>query len=132
MLKYYFDVEFTDGTTYTQNADDRSVFEPEKRSCFFDVKRLIEEGRKIRYFMLSDGKDVYMVDLTDGHFEVNGKSFFMHDRRDLSDFKIIFYRQHTHSFNVGNRAELSHEMIFCIGWQVTIDDENIKRVMEIE
>lgn len=131
MLKYYFDVEFTDGTTYTQNADDRSVFEPEKRSCFFDVKRLIEEGRKIRYFMLSDGKDVYMVDLTDGHFEINGKSFFMHERRDFTDFEIIFFRQHTHNF-MASGAETAHDIVYRMGWQTNKDGQNFQQVMEIE
>lgn len=134
-LKYLFDVEFTDGTTYTQNAEDRSLIDPEKRSCFFDVMQALENGKKIKYFMLSNGKDVYAVDLRDGHFEINGKSFYMHDRRDLCDLKIVFYRQHDIAFTLGqiySPLEKERSTVFCFGWQVTVDGENIKRVMEID
>ncbi len=137
MLKYLFSVKFTDGTTYTQNADDRSLIEPEIRSCFYDVMQAIEKGKKIEYFVLSDGKDSYLVDLIDGHFEVNGKGFFMHNRRDLTDFRIIFYRQHTrivfyrqqtHAVDID---EQEHEITYCLGWQTTEDGKNTQRIMEI-
>ena len=129
MLKYLFDVQFDDGSSYTQNREDVSVIEPEKRSCFFDVQRQIESGKKVEWFTLSDGDTFYAVNLKDGRFNVNGKEFFMHEERDLEDFRIIFFRQHTHNFNAGQ--ELSHEIVYRMGWQITKDGKNIQRVMEI-
>ena len=132
MLKYLFDVEFTDGSTYTQNLEDKSFYEPDKRSCFFDVMKAVECGRKIKLFLLSDGKNGFLVDLTDGHFEVNGVKFFMHEERDLTNFRIIFFRQHTHHFNQDNK-EIGHEITYRVGWQANDKDgNNVQRVMEID
>jgi hypothetical protein len=133
MLKYYFDVEYTDGTFYTQNKDDRSLIDPEKRSCFYDVMQDIEKGKQVKTFLLSDGVDAYSVDLTDGHFEVNGKPFFMHDSgMGLKNFRLIFYRQHTHQFNM-QQQELSHFINYCIGWQTNDETgKNYKRIMELK
>ena len=132
MLKYLFDVEFTDGSTYTQTPADRSVFDPEKRSCFYDVMQLIEQGKQIKLFLLSDGKNGFLVDLSDGHFEINGIPFFMHEQRDLTDFRIIFFRQHTHHFNQDNK-EIGHEITYRMGWQTNDKDgKNVQRVMEID
>ena len=133
MLKYLFDVEFTDGSIYTQNAEDRSLTEPEKRSCFYDVQCMLDQGRKVKSFLLSDGNDTYLVDCTDGHFEINGKIFFMHERRDLTDFDLIFFRQHTHHFRMAatDVNEFDHEIVYRMGWQINVDGQNLQRVMEI-
>ena len=128
-MKYLFDVEFEDGSCYTQNAEDRSLIEPEKRSCYYDV---MQSGKKINQFMLSDGNNCYSVDLKDGSFTVNGVRFFMHEERDLKDFRLIYFRQHTHNFNLATNEQLSHEIVFRMGWQTTKDGKNIQRIMEIE
>lgn len=133
MLKYLFDVEYTDGTTYTQNAEDKSILLPNERSCFYDVMQAIEGGKSIRWFMLSDGIDSYAVNLEHGYFDVNCKAFYMHEEGTLSDFRIIFFRQHTHNFNVGVDAneEVSHEVVYRFGWQcLDQDGKNVQRVME--
>lgn len=138
MLKYLFDVEFTDGTTYTQNAEDKSILTPpeEKRSCFTDVLKLLEGGKKIKTFMISDGQDAYSVDCIDGHFEVNDRPFFMHEERTWQDFRICYFRQHTHNFLMGMDKlpeEVSHQIVFRLGWQI-LDDQgrNHQRIMEID
>ena len=126
MLKYLFVVEYKDGTTYEQTQEDVSLTDP-LRSCFFDVK----QDEVLRFYLVS-AEDVFCVDLSDGHFEVNKVPFFMHDAGSgLKDFRLIFYRQHTHQFNMEKR-ELAHEVNYCIGWQ-TNDDENKnhKRIMEV-
>jgi len=131
MLKYLFDVEFTDGSVYTQNADDRSIFEPDKRSCFFDVQKYVNEGKVIKTFLISDGHHSYMVDLTDGSFVVNGGIFKVHEEA-LTNFRLIYFRQHTHHFNI-DREELAHEIVFRVGWQANDKDgNNVQRVLEIE
>lgn len=126
MLKYLFIAEYKDGAMYEQTIEDVSKTD-DKRSCFFDVK----QDEVLRFYLVSADNAV-CVDLSDGHFEVNGFEFFMHDAgMGLKDFRLIFYRQHTHEFNM-NRQELSHEINYCIGWQ-TKDNEgkNHKRIMEV-
>lgn len=128
MLKYLFIVEYKDGSIYEQNINDISVTD-NKRSCFFDVKQ-----DNVNKFHLIGEKNFFAVDLSDGHFEVNNVSFFMHDQGlSLKDFRLIFYRQHEHSFNMGSKQELSHEINYCIGWQTNDENgNNIKRIMEIK
>lgn len=130
-LKYLFIVEYKDGSIFEQNPLDISITDG-KRSSFFDVKQ-----DEVKTFYIGDGKNGFLVDLTDGHFEVNGVSFFMHDAGSgLKDFRLIFYRQHLHHFHIGDYGvpnELMHEINFCIGWQ-TNDEKgnNIKRIMEVK
>lgn len=125
-MKYLFIAEYKDGATYAQNLQDISLTD-EKRSCFFDVRQ-----EDVLRFFLTGGDNVFCVDLSDGHFEVNEVPFFMHDAGlGLKDFRLIFYRQHTHQFS-GDRKELAHDINFCIGWQTNDDNgKNVKRIMEI-
>lgn len=126
MLKYLFVVEYKDGTSYEQTQEDVSKTD-EKRSCFYDVK----QDEVLRFYLVS-AENVLCVDLSDGHFEVNKFHFFMHDAGEgLRDFRLIFYRQHTHQFNM-ERQELSHEINYCIGWQTNDKDgKSHKRIMEV-
>lgn len=135
MLKYLFAVEFTDGSNYFQNHDDVSALD-NKRSCFYDVLQEVEKGKKIRCFYLKTGEDFDLqtvgVNLIDGSFDVNGVSFLMHSDETLKDFRIIFYREHTHKFNQRDGIELGHDIVYCIGWQT--DDakgKNVQRIMRI-
>ena len=130
VLKYLFIVEYKDGTIYEQNLHDLPVIKT-TGSSFSDVR--IED---VKRFYLVGAENAFCVDLSDGHFEVNKIPFFMHDQGiGLKDFRLIFYRQHTHNVNIGMNSfkELSHEINYCIGWQ-TNDEKgnNIKRIMEIK
>ena len=131
-LKYLFTAVFEDGSFIMQNSEDRSEIDPEKRSTFYDVLQKAETT-PIKTFELIDvpgGNHRYSVHLDDGHFEINGVSFKMHEE-ELSDFRLIFFRHHTHSFNQ-YRDELSHEIVYRFGWQTTKDGENYQRVMQIQ
>lgn len=130
-LKYLFVVQFDDNTLYEQNPGDVSTIDPEKKSCFYDVMQMVEQGKKIVWFLLTDNRNVYAVNLLHGYFQINGVNFYMHERRDIQDFRIVFFRQHTHSFNLGLK-ELGHEMVFRMGWQATVDGQNLQRIMEID
>lgn len=123
-LKYLFIVEYKDGAIYQQNETDISITDS-KRSCFFDVRQ-----DDVRKFFLVDANNVFCVDLEDGHFEINNVPFFMHDTGlELTDFRLIFYRQHEHKFNIGF-DELSHEVKYCMGWQTAKEEKNHKRIIE--
>ena len=123
MLKFLFEVEYKDGTSFKQNEEDVSFVDP-KRSAFFDVKM-----DDVKRFILR-GENVFCVDLTDGHFEVNDVSFKLHEE-ELNDFRLIFWRQHTHTLNT-KYVEKAHEIVYKIGWQTNgKDGKNIQRIMEI-
>lgn len=132
MLKYIFTAEFKDGTILGQTPEDLSLLEPEKRSRFYDVCQKEMESPLIRFSLIGDGH-TYAVDLTDGHFEIDGLPVRMHEEK-LSGFKLIYFRQHTHSFNVGETSakEMSHDIVFRMGWQCTVDGRNYQRVMQID
>jgi|SRR5665213_344168 len=125
MLKYLFTAVYKDGTTYVQTPDDRSVIEPDKRSCFFDVKQ-----DDVETFTLTGDGHSYLVDLRDGHFEIDGVPFQMHEEH-LSDFRLVFFRRHTHQYQQSTLSELSHEMVYRMGWQCTVDGENYQEIMQI-
>lgn len=130
-LKYLFIVEYKDGSIYEQNPNDVSLTDS-KRSCFFDVR----QDEVLRFYLVGE-EDTFCVDLSDGHFEVNNVSFFMHDQGvGLKDFRLIFYRQHEHKFNVGSngsKKEIAHEINYCIGWQTNDENGmNVKRIMEVK
>ncbi len=126
-LKYLFTAKYKNGSEYKQNWQDISINEPTKRSCFYDV----EQDKVVSFTLVGDNK-IISVYLNDGHFEINDVPFFMHDTGlDLKDFRLIFYRQHEHKFNIGLQ-ELSHDIKYCIGWQTNdANGNNIKRIMEV-
>src|SRR5918912_87361 len=116
-LKYLFTVEYLDGTTFQQNPEDVSFQDPQ-RSAFYDV-----DVDKVKRFSLSDGADTYSVDLTDGHFEVNGKKLWMHDMY-IDKFRLIFFRRHKHFINqevkdgeITGSEEVGHTIAYRLGWQ---------------
>ena len=124
-MKYLFTVEYKDGTFFKQNEEDVSLTDP-LRSAFFDIRQ-----DDVKKFSLTGEGHIYLVDLTDGHFEVDGVPFRFHNE-DLKDFRLIYWRQHTHIYGVVKLNEKSHEIVFCMGWQANNEKgENIQRVMEI-
>lgn len=138
MLKYLFTAVYSDGTSYTQNVEDRSISAPGERSCFYDI----DQDRLVKFILAPSPEDecgdghVYSVDLVDGHFEVDGVPFKMHEEANLLGFRLIFWRNHTHDFLVGKDPdaepeEVNHRIVYRLGWQCTVDDVNHQRVMEI-
>ena len=127
ILKYLFQVTYKDGTVYHQNEEDRSVTDPETRSCYFDVK--VDE---VKSFFVFNSEHTYSVNLEDGHFEVDGVPFLMHTDPEITGFRLVYYRQHTHSFNQESSEELSHDIVYCLGWQTTDKNgKNVQRIMTI-
>jgi len=152
-LKYLFRAEFGDGSVIEQTPEDRSLFDPERRSRFFDVCEKEKESTLIRFSLIEqDGSAVYSVDLNDGHFEVvrgGGEpvSFRFHESaKPLSGFRLIFFRRHKHRMNISGIADgkghfavvngiedVSHEIVYRMGWEAA-DDQNkrAEEVMEID
>lgn len=141
-LKYLFTATYKDGRVYQQNAEDKSLIEPEKRSCFFDIAQDID---KLASFVLKGDGHEYGVSLIDGHFEIDEIPFFMHEGHikdvgekkilmPLKDFRLIFFRQHTRSYKVAlyanEQKEIDHKIIYRMGWQCTIDGKNYQEIMQ--
>jgi len=123
MLKYLFEVTYQDGSTFNQNAEDVSATDP-KRSAFFDVKL-----GQIKTFSLVGEGHRYMVDLEDGHFEIDGASFRMRGWEFLTNFRLIFWRQRDHIWPPGEEVRV----VYLLGWQANDrKGRNIQRVLEID
>lgn len=131
MLKYLFSVKYKDGSEYRQTQEDKSVKEPDTRSCYYDVVQ-----DQVASFSLEGEGHCYLVSLVDGHFEVDGVPFRMHEL-PLKDYRLVFWRTHTHSFNqrldTGGIKEVNHEMVYRFGWQANDEKgNNIQEIMEID
>lgn len=123
MLKYLFIANYKDGTSFVQNKEDVSSVDP-KRSAYFDVK----QDELVSFALFGEG-NTYFVDLTNGCFSVNGVPFRAH-KEQVTDFKLVFNRQHTHTYN--GVEELSHIIVYNLGWE-GVDSNNlpIERVLQI-
>jgi hypothetical protein len=109
-LKYLFRVIYKDGTEFQQTQEDVSKNVP-GGSAFSDVNQ-----DKVKKFILegASGLDNSIgVDLNEGYFW-NGNIFYVGEPGP-KPYKLIFYRQHTHNFNI-DREELSHIIKYCIGY----------------
>lgn len=137
MLKYLFTVTYRDGTTYNQNKEDRSITEPDKRSCFFDVRQ-----EDVKTFTLSGNGHTYSVDMDDGHFTIDGVQVELNpeNKPPLGNLRLIFWRNRTHLINVtydtstGNTTETKEMGLvtrYRFGWQTTINGKNYQEVMQI-
>lgn len=128
-LKYLFEVEYHDGTLFIQPEDDRSKTDPLK-SAYYDL----DQSRIKKFFLVevrpeTANQKVFSVDLTDGHFEVNGIPLFLHDDRTTKDFRLIFFRRHKHGFNLEG-AQQFHHTTYRLGWQYTENGKNYQQVIE--
>lgn len=132
-LKYLFEAEFEDGSVILQTPEDRSKLDP-LRSEFYDVCEKEKESRLMR-FALTGAGTYLLVDLLDGHFELNGVRFEAHETmpEDKTVRRLIFYRKHDANTNVvlrGNEVQkilgMEDKIIgYCIGWQARIEDGSV-------
>lgn len=143
MLKYLFTAEYSDGTKYVQNVEDKSIKEPEKRSCFFDV----DHSKLVRFTLKGEGHE-YAVDLKDGHFEIDGVPFLAHEEEMVSDIQLIFWRKHKQHIEIGGTEGVDqrdklprcvgHEVSYLMGWQGKIprekstEKEVIQRIIQFK
>ena len=134
MLDYLFTAAFDDGTALQQNPDDISLIEPATRSCFYDLVQAQEAGKILMLFSLSNGDNVYTLDLRDGYFFVNDIPFRATPEGfpgDFSALRLIYHRTHQHHFNP-DFTEVGHDMQYVFGWQTTIGSKNYQQTLTIE
>jgi hypothetical protein len=126
-LKYLFKVIYKDESQYFQNNYDKAVIK-ETGSSFSDV--IIEN---VKQFILYGDNKIFLVDLTDGHFEINGQPFFMHNlNENLENFRLIFWRVVNRTINTSTNDETFNVISYQIGWQTTKNGKNFQEIMQIK
>lgn len=132
MLKYLFVAKFQDGKIYEQNENDVSVIDA-GRSCFYDILKEEETGNLVDLFCLADGEKDYLVDMKDGHFEINGVKFNAHNSEEVFyNRRLIYFRRNTLNFTQG-LDEIGKSIVFKLGWQATDrHGHNVQYVIELE
>jgi hypothetical protein len=123
-LKYRFTAFFKDGTDIHQGPEDVSKLDPTK-STYYDV--VSKTDSPLEVFELCDGRNQFMVDLVDGHFEVNGITVWLQPIATDTippggRFELIYFRDHRHSFTLGSEEAPSHEVGYRIGWNYAAPD----------
>ena len=142
-LRYLFGARFADGSELFQGPEDQSRVDP-NRSAFFD---LCEKGADDGLALDSDGvaiprgdidlfelrgEHAYLVDLRDGHFEVDGTPFSMEIPPPGTKLRLIYFRRRRHHIAVGPLGaveELAQECEYHVGWKAEWDGEQHKHVL---
>ena len=92
---FLFVATFPGGRQVFQNEKDLSAKDPTK-NCYYDV---LSDAEKPVSFVITDNDEfVFGVDLTDGHFEWNGKPFWLHrpELLKVTDFQVFWCRTVDH------------------------------------
>lgn len=128
-LKCLFTAKYNDGTEYKQNPQDISILEPDKRSCFYDI----DQSKLVEFILESEDGSRYSVNLKTGVFTVNGTEFRCHTEPEFRDFRLIFWRSHTHQFVAGAdyNEEIHHSVAYTLGWQCTVKGQNHQRIIRV-
>src|ERR1700757_4594664 len=128
-LKYTFLAWFRDGSVYEQREDDTPKVSP-VGSAFTDIKDRLED---INIFALyCQGAVAALVDLRDGHFEVNGLPITVQDPSFTlppdTIYRLIYFRRVTHDFSP-DASTVS--VAYHIGWQATVDGKNHQQTIAV-
>ena len=121
-LVFLFIAETADGQLIRQAPNDISPHDPTKTS-FYDVLQ-----EKIKRFSLVGKGMMFTVDLTDGHYEVNGSKMFTKLPPGKCDLQLIYYRQVQQRLVVGltGASQLQPIVRYFIGWQANYKGKNYK------
>jgi len=122
-MKYLFECYFNDGTIIKQTSEDISCSDPSK-SAFFDVHQKLHQ---IIYFGLYGSGHMYVVDLRDGHFEIDGVPFRI-DGAEPSTLELIYFRRNFLMIKDGD--VLSH-VSFHMGWKGMVDGSEVCKTITV-
>lgn len=116
-LKYLFIALMKDGSLIEQAPEDVSAFDTQ-RSMFYDVAQRLDE---VQSFALLGEGHIYLVDLRDGHFEVDDVPFSVQPVEHPTmlpggKFTLVYWRDHRHTL-CGEVA--THDVRYRFGWRYT-------------
>jgi len=126
-LKYLFGVHYSDGSEFFQTPDDVSATDP-IRSAFYDV-----DLDRVELFQLEGDGHKYLVDLRDGHFEIDGLPFIAGDPRVQpigQELRLVYFRRHRESQHSDGTTS-SAPVEYHFGWQFTVDGKNYQQTLAV-
>lgn len=97
-MKYLFKCLFNNGEKLEQTQEDKSQT-TENKNAFYDVLQRLNEVRAFALYS-QETKQEYLVDISDGHFEVNSGKFFLHNEY-LTNLRLIFFKRNTIDMSTG-------------------------------
>ncbi len=97
-LRYLFGVRFADGSEFFQTAEDQSAIDA-ARSAYYDVCQARENGSRVEVFQLEGQGHTYLVDLRDGHFEIDGAPFLVELPPAGAALDLVYFRRRRHHAN---------------------------------
>lgn len=128
-LKYLFSVLYTDGSIFEQTAEDKSETR-EGGSAYTDVRQ-----DDVFRFGIANEDRTALVDLSDGHFEIDGRPVWVGDAHEhlVGDvrLRLIYFRRNQILFNAA-LEEQAHRTRFYLGWQATVDGKNYQAMIGMD
>lgn len=136
-LKYLFHCQFNDGFIFHQNELDTSVRDA-LRSAFYDLSQDKEQHGGIKRFWLEGEGHTYLVDLRDGHFEIDGVPFSIGENTPPMERELIYFRKHEHDSVMSADPKKAvpfgqgaHRLWYFLGWQGNISGKNFQQTINV-
>lgn len=148
-LTYTFGVHFKDGSEYFQTPEDVSVKGKFSGSAFSDIKDRLAE---IELFQLEGNGKRIVVDLRDGHFEIDGFAVLVGDPSvhipQDTERRLVYFRRVSQVAGydvkcVGHGADgapiwestgeyrTRTAIQYHVGWQATVNGKNHQVTMAV-
>jgi len=132
--EFTWEARFSDGSVIKQYENDT---ENNFKSVLDKEKDLVE------FKLVNDNKEFYSFNKLTGEINSNGevKKFYDENKNELTnqkhDYRLIYFRRVTRQFNMGmpnvQLPETTWTVInFFLGWQITLNEKNIKKMIEIK
>jgi hypothetical protein len=130
-MNFLFTALFADDTVIEQTPEDVSKLNDQK-SCFYDVLEK-EKDVQLLIFGLIGENNSYLIDLIDGRWEINGVSIYFDNKKHIYPTKnrLIYYKTRSALFSPFGYYEQQPD-IYHIGWQNTVNNQNIKQILQIQ
>jgi hypothetical protein len=127
-LDFLFVAETHNGEIIRQAENDISPLDP-TRTSFYDVLQ-----KKVKRFTLVGKGMTFTVDLTDGHYEVNGKFMYSKLPPGKCELQLIYYRQVQQRLGIGpdGSKKMMPIIRYFIGWQANYKGKNYKSEMGVD
>ena len=90
----------------------------------------------MRFRLVGNGH-IYEVDLVDGHFDIDGVPFEIHEQNLIpKDLRLVYFRETKVQATLGMNQEIKTTNHFVnryfIGWQCTINDKNYQYTLAVK
>ena len=126
MHDWFWKAILTDGEIIPQyNADDQEI-------TFREVLNA-ETNDSLEMLVLFHEEKEFAVDVRTGLFYINGIPFDPSPQYTMQDLKyrIIYYKRVAGEYHLNTGEQEIKTLLYLLGWQVTIHNQNIQRIMFI-